>query len=193
MLSEQNFLPVIIIFTECFLRHNSAHFEIFVQKIKGKFIRQFTRHCIVYVVLNTLGCLWTLNATLYCVFRIPNVLLWHLNNLIARNQHNFWKTYENIYTFFCHSHNLLAWSQYNFWKTYKKMFISVSDFYMKIINNKHTLLYNLPTIYWKQRYKGLCELTTYFAWFTRSNPFNIVSKISSCHSLVQGLTFIFRN
>ena len=34
---------------------------------------QFTPHCIMYVVLNTLGCLWTLNAMMYCVFRIPNV------------------------------------------------------------------------------------------------------------------------
>ena len=44
-------------------------------------------------------------------------------------------------------------------KTYKKMCISVSDFYMKIINNKHTLFYNLPTIHSIQRYNGLCELT----------------------------------
>ena len=42
----------------------------------------------------------------------------------------------------------------------KKMCISVSDFYIKIINNKHTLLYNLPTIHSIQRYNGLFELTT---------------------------------
>ena len=34
---------------------------------------QFTRLCIVYVVLNTLGCLWTFNSMPYCVFRITNV------------------------------------------------------------------------------------------------------------------------
>ena len=35
------------------------------------------------------------------------------------------------------------------------MCISVSNFYMKIINKKHTLLYNLPTIH------SMCELTNY--------------------------------
>ena len=59
-------------------------------------IKQFTRHCILYVVLNTLGCLWTLNSMLYCVFHIAYVFFRHLNNLIARNQHYFWKTYENV-------------------------------------------------------------------------------------------------
>ena len=39
------------------------------------------------------------------------------------------------------------------------MCISVANFYMKIINNKHTLLYNLPAIHSIQRYNGLCELT----------------------------------
>ena len=34
---------------------------------------------------------------------------------------------------------------------------------MKIINNKHTLMYNLPTIHSIQRYNGLCELTK--CWF----------------------------
>ena len=38
------------------------------------------------------------------------------------------------------------------------MCINVSDFYMKIINNKHTLLYNRLTTYLLQRYNGLCEL-----------------------------------
>ena len=37
--------------------------------------------------------------------------------------------------------------------------VSVSDFNVKIINNKHTMLYNLPTIHAIQRYNGLCELT----------------------------------
>ena len=46
--------------------------------------------CIVYAVLNTFGCLWMLNAILYCVFRIPNVFFLHSNNLIARNQPKFW-------------------------------------------------------------------------------------------------------
>ena len=50
---------------------------------------QFTRLCIVYVVLNTLVCLWTLNAMLYCVFRIKNVFSWHSLNLTARIQYNF--------------------------------------------------------------------------------------------------------
>ena len=36
-------------------------------------IRQFTRLCIMYFVLNTLVCLWKLNTMLYCVFRIPIV------------------------------------------------------------------------------------------------------------------------
>ena len=64
-----------------------------------------------------------------------------LNNLTARNQHNFWETYENIYTFFIHTFEHM-----------KNMCISVSHFQMKIINNKHTLLYNFTTIW-------LCELT----------------------------------
>ena len=37
----------------------------------------------------------------------------------------------------------------------------VLDLLMKIINNKHTLLYNLPTIQSIQRYNALCELTKY--------------------------------
>ena len=39
------------------------------------------------------------------------------------------------------------------------MCISVSDLYMKIVNNKHTLLYNRPTIHSIQRYNVWCELT----------------------------------
>ena len=45
-------------------------------------------------------------------------------------------------------------------KTYEKMCISVTDFYMDIINNMHTLLYNRPTIQSIQRYNDLSELTT---------------------------------
>ena len=82
-----------------------------------KSIGQFTRFCIVYVVLNTLCFLWTLNSIMYSVFRIPNVFFffWHSNNLIVRNQRKFWKTYENIYFFF-HLDNLIARNQHNFWK-----------------------------------------------------------------------------
>ena len=63
------------------------------------------------------------------------------------------------YTHFFHSYNLIAWNQYNFWKHMKKMCINVSNVYMKIINNKHTLLYNLPTIHSIQQYNSLCELS----------------------------------
>ena len=42
------------------------------------------------------------------------------------------------------------------------MCISASNFYMNIINNKRTLLYNLPIIHSIQRYNGLCELTNFF-------------------------------
>ena len=66
---------------------------------------------------------------------------------------------KNIWwhTDFFHSHNLIARNQYNFKKHMKNRCISVSDFY-----NKHTLLYNLPTIHSIQRYNGLCELTNCF-------------------------------
>ena len=43
----------------------------------------------------------------------------------------------------------------------KKMCISVWDLLMKIVDNKQTLLYNLPTIQTIQRYNGLCELIKY--------------------------------
>ena len=112
-------------------------------------IGQFTWHCIVYVVLNTLGCLWALNSMLYCVFRIPNVFFCHLNNLIPRNHHYFWKTYEKIYTFF-------SFTQFDS----KNVYNCIEN--MKIINKKQTLLYNLPTIHSIQRYNGSCELTKYF-------------------------------
>ena len=47
----------------------------------------------------------------------------------------------------------------------EKMCIGVSDFYPKIIYNKHTLWNNLPTIHSIQRYNGLCELTNCFCLF----------------------------
>ena len=54
--------------------------------------------------------------------------------------------------FFLLSNNLIAQDQQNIWKIYEEnVCISVSDFYMKIINNKHTMLYNRPTIHWIQR------------------------------------------
>ena len=62
-------------------------------------IGQFTRYCIVYVVLNT----WLfVNAQFYVVLCISHwkCIFWDLNNLIARNQHYFWKTFEKIYTIF---------------------------------------------------------------------------------------------
>ena len=48
------------------------------------------------------------------------------------------------------------------------MCIRVSNFYMKIINNKHTLFYNRPTIHSTQRYNDLCELTNCFSKSTRT-------------------------
>ena len=50
----------------------------------------------------------------------------------------------------------------------KKMCINVSEFCMKMINNKHRLLYNRPTIHSIQRYNGLCELTKYKLYFAIS-------------------------
>ena len=62
---------------------------------------QLTQLSIVYIVSNTLGSLLTLNAILYCVFRILNVFFFCLAfKQPSRNQQNFWKTYENLYTFF---------------------------------------------------------------------------------------------
>ena len=43
----------------------------------------------------------------------------------------------------------------------KKKCVSVSDFYKKLINNKHTLLYNRSTIHSIQRYNDVFELTIY--------------------------------
>ena len=75
---------------------------------------------------------------LYCVFRIPHV----------------------FFFFFWHSNNLTKPTQ-RLKKIWKKLCKGVLDFYMKIINNKHTLLYIRPTIHSIQRYNGLCELTKY--------------------------------
>ena len=120
---------------------------------------QFTRHCIVYVVKYT----WLfLNAQFYAVLHILHCkcIFYFLSfkQLITRNQHYFWNQPKPI--------QLL--------KTCKKICISVWNFYMKIINNKHTLLYNLPTIHWIQRYTGLYELT---------NWMNMKVVISLCASL----------
>ena len=75
---------------------------------------------------------------------------------------NIWK---HIHVFFIHT----FWqneTNTTFKNIRKKMCIIVSNFYMKIINNKHTLLYNLPIIHSIQRYNGLCELTEWFAYLT---------------------------
>ena len=93
---------------------------------------------------------WALHMTLYRVCCIEYTWLFvnaqfyavlcisHLNNLKPRKPTLLLKNVWNI----C-------------------MCISVSDFYMKIINNKHTLLYNRPTIHSVQRYPRLRELTKY--------------------------------
>ena len=43
----------------------------------------------------------------------------------------------------------------------KKICRIISDFDMKIINNKYTLLYNRPTIHSIQQYNYLCKLRAY--------------------------------
>ena len=55
----------------------------------------------------------------------------------------------------------------------KENTISVTDLYMKIINNKHTLLYNHPTIHVIQRYNVLCEFTNYIILFKIVSNLNI--------------------
>ena len=62
------------------------------------------------------------------------------------------KTYTS--TFF-------SFTQFDSTKPIQLLKNNVSDFYMKIINNKHTLLYNVPTKYSIQRYNDLYELTKY--------------------------------
>ena len=64
----------------------------------------------------------------------------------------------NVYTFFSFT-QFDSMKPIQLIKNYEKTCISLSDFYRKIINNKHTLLYNLPIIQSIQRYNGLCELT----------------------------------
>ena len=44
-------------------------------------------------------------------------------------------------------------------KTYENICVSISDFYLKIINNNCTLLFNHSTIHSIQQYNGLYELT----------------------------------
>ena len=67
--------------------------QIYLKNGKTHTIGQFTQHCIVYAVLNILGCLERYaNSMLYCVIHIPNVVFWHSNNLLARNQ----TTFKNI-------------------------------------------------------------------------------------------------
>ena len=75
---------------------------------------QFTLLCIVYVVLNTLDCIWTLIAMLCIVyfFGIQKVLLHETNTTFEIQM----KTYKHFF----HSHYLTAWNQCNFWKTYEK-------------------------------------------------------------------------
>ena len=58
------------------------------EMLHGISFGQFTRVCIVYVVLNILSSLWALNSMLYFTFQM-HFFFWHLNNLTARNQFNF--------------------------------------------------------------------------------------------------------
>ena len=102
------------------------------------------------------------NAQFYAVLRIFHCkcifFFLSFKQLITRYQHYFWNQPKPI--------QLL--------KTCKKMCRSVWNFYMKIINSKHTLLYNLPKIYSIQRYNGLYALT---------NWMNMKVVISLCASL----------
>ena len=103
----------------------------------------------------------------YCVFRIPNVFFFLAFKQFDRPKptlllKNIWK---HIHVFFIHT----FWqheTNTTFKNIRKKMWIIVSNFYMKIINKKHTLLYNLPIMHSIQRYNGLCELTKWFAYLT---------------------------
>ena len=128
-------------------------------------IGQFSQHCIVYVVLNTLGCLWTLNSILYCVHRIPNVL-------IARNQHYFWKTYEHIYTF-------VSYTQFDSISVHK-----CSEFLHENYQQQaHHVVY-FTTIHSIQRYNGLCELTKWFSTIkvlSHYNPYSVCSWLAYFH------------
>ena len=59
-------------------------------------------HTILYRVCCIEYTLLFVNAQFYAILCISysKCIFWHLNNLIGRNQHCFWKTYENICTFF---------------------------------------------------------------------------------------------
>ena len=95
------------------------------QNFKFHFLQYFYKNIwAIHTTLYRVCCIkhtWLfVNAQFYAVLCISHskCIFWHLNNLITRNQHYFWKK--------C---------------------VCVSDFYKKIINNKHTLLYNIPTIH----------------------------------------------
>ena len=113
-------------------------------------------------------------------FVVPCMLYWiHLvvcERLMLRYIVYFLFLMYFSFFFFWHSNNLITRNQHNFWKPYQNMCSDVLDFYMKIINNKHTLLYNLPTIHWIQWYNGLCEL---FNWLQRSKEFHKL-QLSEC-------------
>ena len=62
---------------------------------------------------------------------------------------------------------------------WKKMCISVLDFYMKIINNKRMLLYNLPTIHSRQRYNSLCV-----NWPMKNNVYQCIGFLHEIYQLL---------
>ena len=120
----------------------------------------------------TLKNIWAIHTTLYRVCCIEYTLLF----VNAQFYIVLCISHSNCIFFFLDLNNLIARNQHYFWKTYEKMCISVSNFYMKIVNNKHTLLYNFPTIHWIQWYNGLCELTNYVL----KNPFFFLIQILIC-------------
>ena len=75
----------------------------------------------------------------WLLFRFPNVFFLGFKQFDSMKPIQLLKTYEK--------------------NVYKCIGFTFTLHYMKIINNKHTLLYNLPTIHSIQRYNGLCELT----------------------------------
>ena len=100
-------------------------------------------HTTLYRVCCTEYTWLFVNAQFYAVLCISHtkcIFFWDLNNLIARNQHYFWKTYENVYTIFSIT-QFDCMKQIQLLKTYEKMCISVSNFYMKMINNNYTLIF----------------------------------------------------
>ena len=94
----------------CMTTYNIADYHIF---------GQFSRHCIVYVVLNTFGCLWTRNSMLYCVFRIPNVFF-SIQIIWKQKSNTTFEKHMKTHTHFYHSHNLIARTNTDFWKSYEK-------------------------------------------------------------------------